>query len=115
MSNEGLVRVLRTLVGGLENGKIKICEFYSGIEEGDKPGEDFQIIHLNLSVAKNHEEDKIMEIKQIVKKIEKHRDRVGKERDEIRDLVDEATMLLESCNEAYEDLNRVIEKLSEYA
>ena len=56
-----------------------------------------------------------MTMKQIVKKIEKHRDKIGKERDALREILYEIEPLIESCDDAIRDLNYAIDRLSEYA
>mgnify|MGYP001614067656 CR=1 FL=1 len=54
-----------------------------------------------------------MNIKQIVKGLEKRRTAVGVERDKLRDLQSEVTDLEETCERAYDALGEAINALSE--
>ena len=54
-------------------------------------------------------------MKELLKEIEKSRDRICKERDRLRGLIDDAECLLAGCIDAGEHLRDAIDILSEYA
>ena len=54
-----------------------------------------------------------MNIKTMIKEIEKRRDAIGKERDKLYDLINELEGLRDSCDRAYDDLYAAIDALSE--
>jgi|WetSurMetagenome_2_1015567.scaffolds.fasta_scaffold442570_3 hypothetical protein len=51
----------------------------------------------------------------IIKRLEKERDKLGIRRDALRDLADEVDALFESACDGIDLLNEAIERLSEYA
>lgn len=56
-----------------------------------------------------------MTIRQIIKKLEKHRDAIGRERDALRDLADEVQGLLDTAENGWHNLQAAIDNLSEQA
>lgn len=56
-----------------------------------------------------------MNIKTMIKQLEKLRERVAKDRDALREFEADVENLRETCERAYEDLSCAIEALSEQA
>ena len=54
-----------------------------------------------------------MNIKSMIKEIEKRRDAIGKERDKLDNLIMELEGLRDSCDRAYDDLYAARDALSE--
>ncbi len=57
----------------------------------------------------------IMNVKGLIKTLEKRRTAIGVERDKLRDLISDVEDLAETCDRAYDDLQNAIQALSELA
>jgi len=56
-----------------------------------------------------------MNMKSILKKLERERDKISTNRDSLRDLQDEVNALFESCEEGLTSLDNAIDQLSQLA